>query len=282
MAKIAYASDLHLEVLYDSKEAAQVLHDILTVNHNNCDAFVLAGDIIEARLLAASKESSKYEYRTLAIELFEGIATAYPQVFYIMGNHEHYHGTFEKSCDIIRNATGHIENFTVLENETATIKDVAVFGATFWTDAGGPANEWKIQQGMNDYRLITSSSPSYRKLRVSDTVKAHTRSLTILREFLRQNTAKKVAVFTHHAPHIGMIDAYYRTYASSTNAAYYTDQSELMLDHDELLLWISGHTHSVTTDHIGNTTTASSALGYFGHEIAMSDLRNYKPGVIEI
>lgn len=282
MTRIAYASDLHLEFLYEDEDAAQVLHDILTVNHDNADAFVLAGDIIEARILAVSKESSRYKQRQLAVALFEGIANAYSQVFYIMGNHEHYRGTFEKSYDIIRNAMAHVDNFTVLENETAMVKDVAVFGATLWTDAGGPANEWFIQQGMNDYRLITSSKPNYRKLRVPDTVNAHTRTVTILREFLRQNTAEKVAIFTHHAPHIGMIDAYYREHASTLNAAYYTDLSEIMLDHDELLLWVSGHTHSVINDSVGNTHTVSSALGYFGHEISMSELRKYKPGVIEI
>jgi hypothetical protein len=162
------------------------------------------------------------------------------------------------------------------------VNDVAVFGATLWTDAGGPANEWFVQRGMNDYRLITTSFPSYRKLRVTDTVREHTRTVTIMREFLRQNTAEKVAIFSHHAPHINMIDDFYRHQASSMNAAYYTDMSELILDHDELLLWISGHTHSVKNNMIGNTHTVSSALGYFGHEISMTDLLAYKPGVIEI
>ena len=70
-----------------------------------------------------------------------------------MGNHEHYRGTLEKTQSIFEQATAHIPNFTVLQNSTAEIGDVKVFGTTLWTDCGGPANEWFVQRGMNDYKF---------------------------------------------------------------------------------------------------------------------------------
>jgi len=282
MARIAYASDLHLEFMADDAVAMDTLRAILSDNTENADALALVGDIVEAKMLAVSKDSSKYKQSQAVMKMFEEIAANYPQVIFIMGNHEHYRGCFEKTKGIIERAVAHIPNFVVLENNEVVIGDTKVFGATFWTDAGGPSNEWFVQQGMNDYRLITSMVPNYRKLRVSDTVREHTRSLTILREWLRINTTEKVAVFTHHAPHIGMIDDHYRNNPSNyLNAGYYTDQSELMLDNDNLVLWISGHTHSIKKDRIGNTDTVSCALGYYNHEFNMSDLRKYRPGVID-
>jgi len=283
MAKFAFASDLHLEFMAEDNDAMDALIQALAPNTENADAFVLAGDIIEARLLVLTADSSKYNMTQNALRLFEAIANNYPQVFYIMGNHEHYRGKLQKSKQLIEQAMSHVPNFRVLDNDVDQVGDVHVFGSTFWTDCGGPANEWFVQRGMNDYRLITTANPTYRKLRASDTVLEHSRSVTMLREFLRQKTDEKVAVFTHHAPHIGMIDAFYRNQTNNyLNYAFYSDQSKLIEAHDNLRLWISGHTHSRIRDKISNTDTVSHALGYYRHEINLSDIKNYQPGIIQI
>ena len=177
MAKIAYVSDLHLEFLNENNYAAGMLRAVLTDNSDGADAIVLAGDIVEARLLVVPDDSTKVNIRDNTLQLFEELAKNYPQVFLIMGNHEHYRGTLEKTQSIFEQATAHIPNFTVLQNSTAEIGDVKVFGTTLWTDCGGPANEWFVQRGMNDYKLIKTSTPTYRKLRAADTVREHNKSL---------------------------------------------------------------------------------------------------------
>lgn len=283
MAKFAFASDLHLEFLAENTIAMDTLRSVLAPNPENADAFVLAGDIIEARLLAVSDDSTKVEVRDGAFALFEDIAENYPQVFWILGNHEHYRGTLEKTKSIAEEATKHIPNFKILENDVDQVGDVKVFGATFWTDCGGPANEWFVQRGMNDYKLIKTSNPTYRKLGTRDTVREHARSVTMLREFLGQNTTEKVAVFTHHAPHLGMIAERYRNRPNDyIQHAFWSDQTGLMNEHDNLLLWVSGHTHARIRDKVGNTDTVSNALGYIGFEIGISDIANFRPGIIEI
>lgn len=283
MAKFAYASDLHLEFLNENNYAAGMLRTILADNSAGADALVLAGDIVEARLLAIPDDSTKVNIRDNTIKLFEAVAASYPQVFLIMGNHEHYRGTLEKTKAIFEAATAHLDNFRVLQNDTAEVGDTKVFGATYWTDCGGPANEWFVQRGMNDYKLIKTSSPTYRKLRAADTVREHSKSVTMLREFLRQNSAEKCAVLTHHAPHVGMIAPQYRNRPNDyIQHAFWSDQTGLMNEHDNLLLWVSGHTHARIRTQVGNTHTVSNALGYIGYEISVNDINDYRPEIIEI
>ena len=283
MAKIAYVSDLHLEFLNENNYAAGMLRAVLTDNSDGADAIVLAGDIVEARLLVVPDDSTKVNIRDNTLQLFEELAKNYPQVFLIMGNHEHYRGTLEKTQSIFEQATAHIPNFTVLQNSTAEIGDVKVFGTTLWTDCGGPANEWFVQRGMNDYKLIKTSTPTYRKLRAADTVREHNKSLVMLRELLRQNSAEKCAVFTHHAPHIDMVAPQYKNRPGDyLQYAFWSDQTGLINEHDNLLLWVSGHTHARIRTQIGNTHTVSNALGYIGYEIGVSDINDYKPEIIEI
>lgn len=283
MAKFAYASDLHLEFLAENNNAVGTLKAALTSDTEDADAFVLAGDIVEARLLAVSKDSTKYIHRKNTMKIFEALSEAYPKVLYIMGNHEHYRGKLEKSKSIIEEATAHLDNFYVLENDTIDVGDTKVFGATFWTDCGGPANEWFVQQGMNDYKLITTTRPNYRKLRASDTVREHAKSITMLREFLRKHQEEKVVVLTHHASHIGMIEEHYRNQTGNyINYAFYSDQTKLIAEHDNLLAWISGHTHARIRETVTNTQTVSQALGYYLHEVSLSDIQKFKPGFVEI
>ena len=282
MTTIAYASDLHLELLAHDNDASGILRSALVSNNSGVDAFVLVGDIIEARILEVSKESTKYGHKKNTLKMFKALSEAYPKVFYILGNHEHYRGTLQKTKGIIEEHTGHLENFFALENDTAEVNDVKIFGATFWTDAGGPANEWFVQQGMNDYKLIKTSVPNYRKLRAKDTVREHMISHTALREFLRKNKEEKMVVFTHHAPHINMVHERYRYGDDVLNHAYYTDQTELMAENDNLLAWISGHTHASIETEVFGTKTQSRTLGYYNHEISIDDLRSFKPGIITL
>ena len=254
MTTFAYTSDWHLEMLAHDNNAAGTLRASVVKNQSGADVLILAGDIIEARILTASKESTKYPIKRNTLKIFEELCKAYEKVLYVMGNHEHYRGTLQKTKGIIEDATDHLDNFVVLENEVIAINDVKVFGATFWTDLGGPVNEWFVQQQMNDYKLIKTLSPNYRKLRASDTVNEHINSSIKLKEFLESNKDQKMVVVTHHAPHYNMIHELYRTSTdNSLNHAYYSDQTKLMCAYDNLKAWVSGHTHATIHDSICGT-----------------------------
>ena len=88
--KIALASDVHLEfgpITLDNTEGADVL--------------VLAGDICVANDFVSARGYNRdqaQEYR----KFFDHVCQEFPQVVYIMGNHEHYHGDVAHSYRILR------------------------------------------------------------------------------------------------------------------------------------------------------------------------------------
>ena len=55
-----------------------------------------------------------------------------------------------------------------------------------------------------------------------------------------------------------------------------------MAENDNLLAWISGHTHASIETEVFGTKTQSRTLGYYNHEISIDDLRSFKPGIITL
>lgn len=260
--KVAYASDLHVDVLYYSDpDYTKSMLDSISVNSENADVLILAGDLIEAKVALSSPESSYAPLATMFETFLSNAAASYSNVLYVLGNHEHYHGCIDKTLIKMREKYPQI---TFLENDSVTINDVNFFGATMWTRVS-PADEWFVQQGMNDYRLITTvNANGYRKLRVRDTVGIHQNSAGLLESWLIAHRGQKNVVITHHAPTYEAIQEKYRQF-SSINAAYYTSFDSLMFDLD-VNVWVFGHTHAKNSFEIGNTTVISNPCGYAGVE----------------
>jgi hypothetical protein len=85
--KIDYCSDLHLEFGPVSLPGGDVL--------------ILAGDICESRSLRKNFHETKLLDRTPGAfkyqDFFDFECAKYQQVFYVMGNHEHYHGRYDRT-----------------------------------------------------------------------------------------------------------------------------------------------------------------------------------------
>ena len=121
--KINLVSDLHLEFGYQSLPGGDVL--------------ILAGDVAEARSIQKHHHSTKIvsdvpdeHYR--CSEFFYHECAKYKKVFYVMGNHEHYHNKFWKTYDDIKSMMP--SNVTLLENQHEVYEGICFVGATLWTD----------------------------------------------------------------------------------------------------------------------------------------------------
>jgi predicted phosphodiesterase len=106
--KIQLVSDLHLE-----------FEDVCIKNESNADVLILSGDILVADDLrnqpadlawsdfpdeghGRAKRAMRYR------DFFQRVSFQFPHVIYVMGNHEHYHGKFDQSADIIRETLGYL------------------------------------------------------------------------------------------------------------------------------------------------------------------------------
>lgn len=247
--KIALGSDIHLEFGMPIPERDRVLNDV------DADVLVLAGDITTAQD-AKKKDPSVVDFFQRCVDNFE-------HVIYVMGNHEHYKGTFQKTPDRIRDMLPDGVHF--LENEMAVINDIPFLGSTLWTSCNDRDyfTMEKIRTAMSDYRVIKFKEPDgrYRKLVPEDTVIEHERCV----KFLKENMTEGCVVVTHHLPTFMSVNPIYST-NKLMNGGYASNLSEMMLEYNPKV-WVHGHTHHPCEYEVGETTVHCNPRGYYGHEV---------------
>jgi predicted phosphodiesterase len=255
--KVNLISDLHLEFGDLELPGGEVL--------------IIAGDACESRTLSkhpydpGALEESSGRRPDRAARFFWEECTKYQHVLYVMGNHEHYHGKFNRTAHELRACLP--KKVQLLEQDTVIIDDVVFLGATMWTDCnrGCPVTMETLKSGMNDYRVITWDGGGYRKLHPRDTAKIHQQTKDWLRGQLSEHQDRKVVVITHHAPSDLSIAPPYRN-DLYLNGGYRSDLSDLILDHPQIRYWVHGHTHDPFDYAIGDTRVRCNPRGYVGHE----------------
>lgn len=260
-------SDLHLEFGYQELPGGDVL--------------ILAGDICEARTLRKEFHQTKVLDRVpgafKAYDFFYSECAKYKKVFYVMGNHEHYHGRFDKTYNELKSMLP--ENVTLLEDQCELYEDVLFVGSTLWTDMnkGDPLSVYAIKNMMSDYRVIQNFYPEkslYHKLTPEHTVAVHRRSKEYLKTILELNRDKPVVVITHMAPSFASVNEKYQ-HETATNGGYASELSEFILDNDNIKVWVHGHMHDPVDYKIGDTRVLSNPRGYTPWE----DDNGFEPGL---
>lgn len=270
-------SDLHLE-----------FRDLELVNQSGADVLVLSGDICTAQDLHDHPASSFDPWAPGAMEdlkrqlgkadrfrtFFKTVSAQYKDVIYVMGNHEHYHGKFDRSADYLREEFSkmNLNNIHLLDNDTKLIGDVHFIGATLWTDMNNidALTLYHIEQMMNDFRVIRIAKENFKKFLPKRAVTEHIKSkqyISKVLEGLPQDA--KVVVCTHHAPsHLSIGEEYKHDHLM--NGGYASNLSEFILDRPRIKVWTHGHMHQHFDYMIGDTRVVCNPRGYPG-EIEFND-----------
>jgi Icc-related predicted phosphoesterase len=235
------------------------------------DVLIVAGDACESRELVKEFHSTKLLDREPGAfpcaDFFTHTCAKYKKVFYVMGNHEHYHGKFWKTKTELERVMP--SNVTIMENQCEEYEGVLFVGATLWTDMnkGDPLTLHSMQNYMNDYRVITYHYPqynAYHKMRPADTVKMHIESKRYIEEKVKEHADKPVVVITHMGPtHLSINDKYK---GELSNGAYVSDLSNLILDNANIKFWIHGHVHDPVDYMVGDTRVLCNPRGYLPYE----------------
>jgi Icc-related predicted phosphoesterase len=239
------------------------------------DVLILAGDVCELRSLKKDvlaekpedwKLSSGREWRCQ--RFFEVECAKYSTVLYVLGNHEHYHGRYDRTLSEIRGLVP--PNVTILQDETVTHGEVVFIGSTLWTDMnkGDALTVWNAKNSVNDFKRITyhyKDAGTYGKLRPEVTVAAHRHSVEYMRSVLSAHADSKIVVISHHAPSELSVAPSYKN-DHQMNGAYRSDLSEFILDHPQIKVWVHGHMHDPCDYTIGETRVLANPRGYHGHE----------------
>ena len=229
-------SDLHLE--FDTAMG----HEF---DPGTGDILVLAGDVC----LAADIYNPLYQ------EFFHKCIQGYNRVFYVMGNHESYHGDFNQTYSLLKE--GLPEGITLLHNTVHKVDGVNFIGATLWTNMNN-LNVETIEQarnGMNDYHLVENFSPEI-------SIDQH----LFTREWFNSvipTLEGPVFVITHHAPSPQSVKGRY----VGSEGMYSSDLEQFICNHPNVTHWAHGHIHENNDYMIGNCNVISNPRGYNGSEL---------------
>jgi len=266
--KIALGSDLHIE-----------FGQLEVTNAHGADVLILSGDIVTATDLKGYSEGDSYGNAKRFMTFFEQCSTSFKHILYVMGNHEHYHGDFATSANILRTVLKEFPNIHFMDKESITIEDVTFIGGTLWTDMNkeDPHTLYSIKGDMNDFRIIQNSSRKVtfkdnggkfheREARFcpEDTVEDHKAMLAFIDESTKDKTDKFV-VIGHHSPCKMSTHPRYKEEVMM-NGAYSSDLSEFILDRPQIKLWTHGHTHDPYDYMIGSTRIVCNPRGYINYE----------------
>lgn len=232
--KIQLLSDLHLEFM-TSREAREFLFTC----HTDADVLVLAGDI------AVGRKNVK-EALTL-------LASHYPNIVYVMGNHETYGSSLA-----VFNTLGKLglpDNVHFLNPGSVKIGDVTFIGAPLWTNfREDPIKEMACRYGINDFmRTADASIATYKEM--------YYRDFDFIEYNYETNPGKKVIV-THFLPADECVDPMFRNPRSEALNAYFANDLGEYIACLSDTTWVFGHTHCSVDMRIGDTRMLCNPCGY--------------------
>jgi len=268
--RLYVTSDLHLE-----------FGDLDLENTDDVDVLILSGDILVASDLKRSDERGD-RVRAFLRRCHE----RFPHVIMIMGNHEHYHGDFARSADVIREAVRDYDNFHFLEKQSVEIDDYLFIGGTLWTDFNreNPLTMWHARQVMHDFHGVQNSDIGGKgKFTPEHALQDHHDMKSYIQSVIDQRRASgdrsdRVIVVGHHSPSRQSIHPRYQS-DHQTNGCYSSDLEAFILDRPEIMLWTHGHTHEDFDYMIGNTRVVCNPRGYIGYEQRAD---TWQPRLIEL
>jgi predicted phosphodiesterase len=254
-------SDLHLEFSY--------FH---IPNNVEADIAILAGDICLSK-------HKKYK------DFISSASKKFMYVLIIMGNHEAYHNSIDKSVEEIEEICDCFENVIFLNNQYNSIMHgntkYSFIGTILWSDIK-KTQESEILMSMNDFYLIKDYNIAKYKKEYLKNVEFITNAIAELTSTnspsagsrdqswaltstnspsagSRDQPEHKIIVITHHAPiTFNTSDPIYSD--STISSAFQSDLTHLIKP--PIVAWIYGHTHWSNMQEYNGVKLISNQRGY--------------------
>lgn len=218
------------------------LHDKYPDIQPTCKYLALLGDIGNP----SSKSYSNFLHK---------MSERFEKVFVVSGNHEYYCHTLTSCDNVIDRVCDSTPNCIYLNNRSILIDGFLIVGTTLWSNI-----EDKTVSYMNDFKYIYES-PS--KMLTPETYrKKHYDAVQFISSQVDKNYP--TVILTHHAPHIVMNGEYIN---SGHCSGFTTNLTHLNKKHQNILCWLSGHTHQCLTTVQDGVICSSNCMGYSGEGV---------------
>jgi Icc-related predicted phosphoesterase len=227
--RILVLSDLHNEFLRSSR---------LVAHQPPVDVVVLAGDIdLDCRGLEWARR------------------TFDKRIIYVPGNHEFYGFDFDATRERMKSAAD-LLGIDLLDPGVVEIDDTVFVGATLWTDFNlfeNPEREMSIaMKGLNDFRRIKGFSPVRSLTR-------HEEERAFIESELAKHRGRRCVVVSHHLPSWSSVAERYR---GDKLSAAFASNLDAVIEREQPVLWIHGHTHDGFDYRLGETRVVCNPCGY--------------------
>lgn len=185
---------------------------------------------------------------------FDQIRENTDEIIYVLGNHEFYHGDYEKTltaADKFAKEHGiHLLDIA-LGTQDLELNGIKFWGSTLWTDL--KEHDWfvchKIGNGMMDYAVVTNG---VRQL-------SYQKTYEINKATREQINWDADIIVTHHCPI--MIEHRRFPLSDITYGFCNTGLEEQIMDSD-VKYWVYGHTHDSRFVDLNGTKLISNQQGY--------------------
>ena len=226
--RIKCISDVHFEFHRDGGERfAKELPNA------NIDTLILAGDI--------TTWQTGYE----AIRI---LCDRFPNVIYVLGNHDHYHIRSERLYALIeKELVSQRSNLHFLNNRRIEIDGIGFAGTTLWIP--WRQESWMLQREINDFRYVKDGAHWI--------YNQNTEAVQFLDKFV----AKGDVVITHHLPSWQLIS---EEFAGEPTNIFYADRLDSFIERKQAAYWFHGHSHESCQIVIGDTMCVRNPYGYQG------------------
>lgn len=253
------ASDLHLEMMPRGSDFSSKLPPALT------NLMVLAGDVYVGR-------ADDF------LDVMSKVASRYPRVLYVAGNHEYYGSRREvysmrEVREYIAACCRRIRNLDFLDDSSVTVDGVEFVGGTMWTDV--PPSEYPTANlKMADFSVIGVDrdaqpasggvgSGDIRSLSPEDVVAMHATTRRYFEGRIRaaEDAGTDVVAVTHHAPTALHTGAWTR--GDTYRSFYFSTDMDRLMRAPPVVAWVHGHTHcsnNQTTE--GGVRLVANPRGY--------------------
>jgi predicted phosphohydrolase len=233
---LQYASDLHLE--FSENRNWLQYHQLQSTGK----ILVLAGDIVPFYLIDKHRDFFNY------------ISDHFAQTYWLPGNHEYYHGDASVRSGTFQEK---IRSNVLLANDTVVQQaGIRIILSTLWTHIP-IENEWWIERGMNDFRVIRWGK---NRFTAGNVRRLHQQAFHFIQQELAQPFNGKTIVATHHVPTLLHYPPEYK--GSQLNDAFAVELFPF-IESSGPDYWIYGHHHiNVPAFKIGNTEMLTNQLGY--------------------
>jgi Icc-related predicted phosphoesterase len=222
-------SDMHLEVRRPTWKAF-----VESIPRDLADVLVLAGDILCVADVAAHEMLSRLRDKA-------------PEVVWVLGNHEHYHGVFQDTLSgaaEMARATG----VTLLDGGAAVVAGRRFVGGTLWFRRDVAARAYRHQ--MMDFHLIEGFEDA-----------VYGENARHLEVFGREVRTGDIVV-SHHLPHPQSVDVQFREGLASRLNPFFLCDCEALIEQTRPAVWIHGHTHTPCQYVVGDTRVICNPIGY--------------------